>query len=69
MPSEVMAAGDATRLIRRLEQNLEMPIAVIVCVSGAAEFSFLFPAEANPRYVRFMLERVADACQNASKSL
>jgi hypothetical protein len=56
------------RLIRHLEQNLEMPIAVIVCVSGAAEFSFLFPAESDPRYVRFVLQRVAEACQDASKS-
>ena len=68
MDIQTMQAGDATRLIHRLEQNLEMPIGGLIVLCSDGQLGFVVPAEADEGYARWLLGWVAEAAHNGAKS-
>ena len=68
MEIEVMQAGDACRLIHRLEENLEMSIGGLIVLCPDGQLGFVMPAEADEDYARWLLGWVADAAHNGAKS-
>ena len=68
MEIQTMQAGDAIRLIHRLEQNLEMSIGAVIVMCPDGQLGFVVPAEADEGYARWLLGWVADAAYNGAKS-
>ena len=68
MNLQVMQAGDACRLIHRLEQCLELPIGALVVLCNDGQLGLVVPAEADEGYARWLCGWIAESTSNASKS-
>jgi len=69
MKTERKHSLPACRVIRELETYLASPVVCVVVFNEPGEFAFVFPAESDDDYVSAVLECIASACQDASKSL
>lgn len=67
--SERIKAPEATQLVNKLQELLEMRLVALVAYDGWGDFSFLMPGDLDDADSAVLLAAVAVAAQNASKSL